>query len=377
MKRLLTIAGLLLFAIPGYAQVVVPPITAECATSIDGSVVGTPNPLNPPIVAAIYSGTLGSGTYFVEEAWYDAATHTTLVSPEVQIQLTATGEIQENTSASGLAATVVGRKIYIGTSSGSETLQGSVVGTAAYYQSVPLVSGTAIPSLNTTVCQIIANDAGWPTGTGYQVTMTSSAGATFPGYPQQWQLLGPGNTINLGQGIPFYNGTVSYPIPILARPYGHGPQSISGPLSVTSINASVGYLFNGAAPLNHILMGNGSYYVDASLGTMLGLTAIASVTAGPGSGTSSSITCTGCLDNGGLIAVETGGGTPSGAIATVTFGATHAGANCTFSLTANAGANLEATVTSTTTATHLELFDGGVSLDTFTLYEWTYVCTFH
>ncbi len=110
----------------------------------------------------------------------------------------------------------------------------------------------------------------------------------------QWQLLGPGTTINISQGLPLYNGTVTYPIPILARPYNHGPQSISGPLSMTNynivdvgrlgvgtslpawgvdaegsglqgaINANTGYLFNGFAPLNHVLLGNGSYYVDSS-----------------------------------------------------------------------------------------------------------------
>jgi hypothetical protein len=48
----------------------------------------------------------------------------------------------------------------------------------------------------------VANDAGWPTGTGYTVALTDQAGNTYPGYPMQWQLLNPGSTYNLAQGLP-------------------------------------------------------------------------------------------------------------------------------------------------------------------------------
>jgi hypothetical protein len=176
-----------------------------------------------------------------------------------------------------MPSTAAGAAIYIGTSSGAETLQGTTVGNAVFAQSAALVTGAAIPSTNATVCQIIANDAGWPTGTGYGVTLVSPNGSSLPGYPMQWQLLGPGNTINLSQGLPMYNGTVTFPIPILARPYNHAIQSISGPLSMTGyaltqilrlgvgtqtpawgidvegtglngrINAKGGYLVNGSA----------------------------------------------------------------------------------------------------------------------------------
>jgi hypothetical protein len=189
-------------------------------------------------------------------------------------------------------------QVFIGTSSGAETLQGTTSGSAVYSQVAPLNSGTAVPALNTTICKIIANDSGWPTGTGYDTTLVATNGQTYPGYPVRAQFLGPGNNINLGQGFPRYNGVVNYPVPILAQPYGHGPQSISGPLSLGSggsnynltsvgrigiltatpawgvdaegaglsgaINANVGYLFNGSAPLNHLLVGNGSYYVDSA-----------------------------------------------------------------------------------------------------------------
>jgi hypothetical protein len=277
------------FFVAGTGQIA--PVSAECATSIDGSVVGTINPVNPPQASAVYSGTLGAGNYYVEEAWIDASSNTTLVSAEVQIQLTGTGQIQELPPISGLPATVVSRNIYIGTTSGSETLQGSVSGSGTYVKSVPLVTGAAVPSTNTTVCQLVANDAGWPTGTGYMVTVTTIAGGTLPGYPMQWQLLGPGGTVNLSQGLPLYNGTVIYPSPILASPYNHSPQSINGPLNLNAynvvnvgrlgigtalpaygvdvngaVNVSSGYLYQGAAPVGHTLRGNGSFYVDSGGG---------------------------------------------------------------------------------------------------------------
>ena len=207
--------------------------TVSCATSVDGSVVGVQNPLNPPVVAAQYSGTLPSGNYYTQIGWYDAAGHVTLAGPEVQTQLTATGALQVNLPTSGKPAAAVGMNVYIGSSSGAETLQGQTTGAATFTQSTALAAGAAVPSTNTTVCAIVANDAGWPTGTGYNVSMVTPAGDVMPGYPMQWQLLGPGTTLNLGQGLPLYNGTVTYPIPLLARPYNHAAQSVSGPLNMT------------------------------------------------------------------------------------------------------------------------------------------------
>lgn len=261
----------------------------ECATSTDGSVVGVLNPSSPPIVAAVFSGTLGAGNYYTQIAWYDAAGHVTLVGPEVQTQLSGTGGLTVNLPASGMPAASVGMKVYIGASSGAETLQGTTTGASTFTQSIPLVSGAAVPVANTTICGIIANDAGWPTGTGYAVDMTSASGNEVPGYPMQWQLLGPGGTINLGQGLPLYNGQVNYPIPLLSRPYNHASQSISGPLSITgyaltqvsklgvgtsvpgwpidvengAVNASGGFIFNGGIGVttgNCLLAGSDTYH---------------------------------------------------------------------------------------------------------------------
>lgn len=210
--------------------------TTTCATSVDGSVVGVLNPQTAPMTNPIIGGVgdaLPVGNYYVEFAWYDAAGHTTLVSPEVQVQLTGIGGIGVNPPASGVASLAAGMSIYIGTSSGGETYQGQSIGSGYYIQSTPLIAGAAPPATNTTICQQIANDAGWPTGTGYNVSLIDNDGNALPGYPMQWQLLGPGTTLSLNNGLPFYNGTVSYPIPILARPYNHAGQSISGPVSMT------------------------------------------------------------------------------------------------------------------------------------------------
>jgi hypothetical protein len=241
MKRANLILAVVLLCSSAGAQVVAP-VTAECATSIDGSVVSVLNPLNPPIVVAAFSGMVGSGNYFVEIVWYDAAGHVTLPSPEVQVQLSATGSIQVSPPAPGLPSSAVGMQVFIGSTSGSETLQGSTTGATTFIQSVPLISGTPPPTVNNTVCQVIANDAGWPTGTGYNVAITTQSGDTLPGYPAQWQLLGPGNTINLGQGTPLYNGTVTFPSPILALPYGHAQQSIAGPLTLGNYGLTAGSL---------------------------------------------------------------------------------------------------------------------------------------
>ncbi len=221
--------------LPAMAQTVpvVVPTTSTCATSVDGTVVGILNPLTVPVVAPGYSGTLPAGTYYIEIVWTDAASHTTLASPEVSAQLSLTGNIQVSPPVTGTPSTAAAMAVYIATTSGAETLQGSAAPGATYTQSTPLTTGTALPTTNTTLCAQIANDAGWPTGTGYKVSLSDSSGNSLPGYPMQWQLLGPGATYNLNTGLPLYNGAVTYGSTIQAIPYNHGPQSISGPLSMT------------------------------------------------------------------------------------------------------------------------------------------------
>jgi hypothetical protein len=207
--------------------------TTYCATTVDGSVVGIANPLQSTIVTPGFTGTLPAANYYVTYTFYDAAANETLPSPESVANLSSTGNLTIPPPVSGVPARAVGMKVYIGTSSGGETLQGSTVGTATFNQSTPLVAGANPPGSNSTICKQIANDAGWPTGTGYTVSVTTPAGNTLPGYPMMWALLGPNTTINISNGLPYYHGVVTYPVPILASPIGHAPQSISGSLSMT------------------------------------------------------------------------------------------------------------------------------------------------
>lgn len=243
--------------------------TTACATSVDGSVVGLPNPLQGANVTTGFTGTLPAANYYVVVAWYDASGNLTLVSPETVIQLNSTGRLIVALPSSGLPAGASGMKVYVSTSTGTETLQGQSTGTAAFVLSVPLTSGAAVPSTNNTVCKQVANDAIWPSGTGYTVALTDPDGNTLPGYPMMWQLMGPNTTINLSNGLPYYHGTVYYPTPILASPLNHNLQSISGPLSLSGYDlTSAGHIGVGTSnPAWPVDVENGA--VNASGGFIL------------------------------------------------------------------------------------------------------------
>lgn len=205
--------------------------SSQCATDVSGAVVGIGNPQTGPRVSTQNTGTLPAGNYYVEFSWYDQFANQTLVSPEVPTQLTTTGELQILPPVGNGPPQATGLDVYIGTSSGGETYQGQTTSTTAQYtQAVPLTTGAAVPTHNATPCRVFANDAIWPTGTGYQVSLVDSSGNTLFQYPQMWQVLGPGSSYNLSQGIPYYNGQVTYPVPILSQPTNHNPQSIAGPL---------------------------------------------------------------------------------------------------------------------------------------------------
>ena len=209
----------------------------NCGTDNNGHVVGTPNPTAPAVLAANpASGTLPAGNYYVEITWYDNAGHQTLGSPEATVQLTAPGNVTISPPVGGAPLPAVGMYVYIGTTSGGETYQGAVSNpTGSFIQSIPLVTGATPPIANNSVCVTVANDAAWPIG-GYSFNLTTPAGNTVPGYPQQVQFVGPGSAFNVSNGLPLWNGRVTYPVPILTLPYNHNAQSISGPLSMTNYN---------------------------------------------------------------------------------------------------------------------------------------------
>lgn len=209
------------------------PSAVTCATSTDGSIVGLANPLTFPALTKNQSvGTLPAGTYYVVFALY-SSTGTTLTSPESQITLSAPGTLIFTPPT--LPSSAIGWRVYIGTATGAETLQGSLTA-GQFQQSTSLIAGTALPVTNTTSCTLNFNDTIIPTGTGYNVSLHTPTGQSYPGFPMVWQLTG--GTVNVSSGLPTYTGTVIYPSPILASPLNHGSQSISGPLDLGGYNLS-------------------------------------------------------------------------------------------------------------------------------------------
>lgn len=256
------------------------PTANTCATSTDGAVVGIQNPLTATIDTNSGTGTLPAGTYYTTYTFYEAVGAfsvivETLPGPETVVTLSATGSIVVNPPSSGIPASALGMRVYIGSSSGGEALQGLTTGSASFVQSTALGSGNPLPTVNNTQCAIVANDTIWPTGTGYIVTMVDSSGNGIPGFPMQWQLMGAGTTINLSNGLPYYHGVVTYPVPVLTTPQNHGLQSISGPLSLTGYNLiNAGKVGVGTStpgwPVdveNGLINTNAGYLVDGAAGT--------------------------------------------------------------------------------------------------------------
>lgn len=213
-------------------------LTSQCWTDTSGAVVGLPNPLALPVASINYgSGTLPAGIYYVKISFFSGSQET-LPSTELQIQLTSTGTLIINPPTSFPVA-AQGIRVYIGTTSGGEQLQGNTNNsTTQYSQSSALIAGATPQTSNTSICSIAFNDTIIPY-TGYSVALTSSTGNAYPGWPQSWQLNGgPSGTINVSQGAPLWNGVVIYPMPILSQPLNHGPQSISGPVDFGGYNVT-------------------------------------------------------------------------------------------------------------------------------------------
>jgi hypothetical protein len=269
------------------------PATASCYTSIDGSVVGVPNPLTLPVTSITYgSGTMAAGVYFVVYTFYDNAGNRSLPSPELEVQLTGTGTLIVSPPAS-FPANAAGITVFVGTVSGAETGQGNTSGpTQAFNQNeTPVNAPTTLPAVNTMPCSIAFNDTIIPYS-GYNVSLLSSSGNAYPGWPQAWQLNGGFNGIvNISNGAPLWNGSVIYPQPILSQPLNHGPQSISGLLDMAGykiqntggigvgiipvwgvdvvgyINNTLGYLVNGSGGTSgQCLVSNGNSFLPGSCG---------------------------------------------------------------------------------------------------------------
>jgi hypothetical protein len=207
--------------------------TTSCYTSQGGAVVGLPDPLVLPSTSTnTASGTLPSGTYYVQ-LWYVNGSSHSLAGPEQVVVLGALGTVNVNppnlqpASASGYA-------VAIGSTSGGETLQGTVTGWTQYQQSTALVTGAAIPSSNNSTCQLAFSDTLVPTGTFYTVSLINQNGSPVAGFPQTWCTYGGlSGTINVSNGAPTGNCStagVFYPTPLFAN--GFLTQSVGGNLNV-------------------------------------------------------------------------------------------------------------------------------------------------
>ena len=159
----------------------------------------------------------------------------------------------------------------------------------------PVTTAETIPAVNDVPCTIAFNDTIIPYS-GYNVSLLSSSGNAYPGWPQAWQLNGGlSGTVNISNGAPLWNGTIIYPQPILSQPLNHGPQSISGLVNMTGydllnlgalgvgtstpawpvdvengyINTNLGYLVaGGAGSIGQCLVSNGTYFGPGSCGTL-------------------------------------------------------------------------------------------------------------
>jgi hypothetical protein len=186
------------------------PTTASCYTSVDGSVVGIPNPLTLPNVSITYgSGTAAPGIYYIVYSFYSNAGYETLASPELEVQLTGTGSIIVSPPAA-FPSNAAGMTIYVGTVSGSETAQGNSSGSGGTFvqNETPVTTAISIPVINSSPCTIAFNDTIIPYS-GYSVSLISSSGNAYPGWPQTWQLNGgSGGMVNISNGAPLWNGTI-------------------------------------------------------------------------------------------------------------------------------------------------------------------------
>ncbi|MGH9484723.1 MAG: hypothetical protein ACRD1F_06680, partial [Terriglobales bacterium] len=212
------------------------PEQVSCYTSMDGSVVGVPNPVSTPAGDAFMAtGVLPAGTYAVAIAYTAANGALTLTSPAASFVLGATGELIVDPPLLQPAA-ATGYAVYIGATPATVTLQASISGWASYTQATPLSSGAAPAAQNTSTCSLLFNDQILPTGTWYTATLEDAQGNVLPGFPRNWYL--DGGSENVGLLTPLAsNPEVLFPMPLVANPVNSAiPQSVRSGLNLNGFS---------------------------------------------------------------------------------------------------------------------------------------------
>lgn len=205
--------------------------TVNCYTDNFGNVVGIPNPLTLPVVAAGNAGSLTSSTtYYIQFTLYNSGNSTESVpSPELAFTLSPGNS---SISITGFADTqfgnATGYKVYASTTSGAEKLQQTVVGFGGT-GIASLLSVTSPPSTNNSICSFNFSDSEIPQTT-YSLIITDSNGSSVPGFPEVFYM--QGSTFNLNTAFPTANTDAIFPQAIVSQPSGNAIQSIHSPLTL-------------------------------------------------------------------------------------------------------------------------------------------------
>lgn len=298
----------------GTATLVTTP--ASCYTDAGGNVVGVPNPLVAPAPSQnLGSGTLPAGTYFYRVTYFNASGES---APSPENSFTTTGTDTLIIAALPAKSGATGYNVYISTTSGAETRQGSVTGFASNYsQATGLAAGAALPVSNSSVCSIFFNDQLTPSYTGYNVNLVNSAGAQVGGFPQKWYLSGGASgTVNVSQGAPLYSGIVVYPQPIVTTPVNNAQQSINGPLNLNGFSLTGVGAIQGPGYQRQIFTSSGTFIIPPGV-TQVKVT----VVGGGGAGGGSDATHVGSGGGSGGVAIKWLTGLTPGNTLTVTVGA--------------------------------------------------------
>ena len=146
-----------------------------------------PTRLTLPSTSISYgSGTLPAGIYYVEFTFYDSAGNRTLPSPELHVQLTGTGSLIISPPAT-FPAIAAGMTVYVGAVSrrrDGARQYGRPDRSCSTQNETPVTTvNIRYRRITLCLCSIAFNDTIIPYS-GYNVSLLSSSGNAYPGWPQ-------------------------------------------------------------------------------------------------------------------------------------------------------------------------------------------------